>query len=180
MPTKTTATTSARDRLAAVEEEHERLVADLAGARDRVKALRQRRLDALAGDRPDTKSARAVDQDLAAARADVTSLEDLLEDLHPVRLELQAMVRNADMAEHRAATAEAEIRRVRASMEIAQHMAAIAAIADQHGAYTTPFSRSVNAVCKTARSSTWRTFVPDELARRLARAEAELAELRAR
>lgn len=159
--------TDAETRLAAVEVEWERIVSDLGAARDRVRDLRHRRLEALGG-KPDTRAARALDAGLTSARNDVDTLEDLLEDLAPLRAQLTEAVRDEQRAAEAVRTATREQRLAEATLDLCALMAKVREIADEHGtAYATPFSRSANELCRLARSSVWRSHLPGESARRL-------------
>lgn len=166
----TTARTDAETRLADVEAEWERIVADLGAARERVRELRRKRLEALGG-KPDTRAARALDSDLTSARNDVDTLEDLLEDLAPLRAQLTDAVRDEQRAASAVVAATREHRLAEATLELCALMARVRDIADEHGTlYGTPFSRSANDLCRLARSSAWQTHLPAESARKRDRA----------
>ena len=176
----TQAAPTAKERLANLEAERERVLSDLGEARERHKSLRASRVEALGGT-PDSRAARALDADLLTARNDVETLEDLIEDLQPRLLELRRLVGDEERAVSRRQSAERTVVLTTAQLEIAAHMDAIRAIADQHttGAFGPPFSRSACAVVRLARSHTWTLALPDELRRTRERAHGELAALEA-
>lgn len=164
---RTAARTDAEVRLAAVETEWERIVTDLGAARERVRALRRQRVEALGGKKPDARAARSLDSDLVSARNDVDTLEDLLEDLMPLRAQLTDAVRDEQRAVNAVKTATRELRLAEATLELCALMSRVREIADEHGTgYATPFTRSANDLCRLARSSSWRSHLPAESARK--------------
>lgn len=176
---KATTTPTARERLDKLHAERERILADLGEARDRVKALRALRVEALGGE-PDVRAARALDADLTAARHDVDTLEELLEDIAPGYQALQRVVLDEERAVSRRETLERELAVIAAEAEIVGHMDAVRAIADRFGnAYGTPFRRSPAALVRLARGRTWTTALREELATNANRATAELEALKA-
>ena len=173
---RTTAAPTAAERLAALEVERERVLADLGTARERFKELRASRAEALGGS-PDPRAARALDAEITSVRNDIETLEELLEDVQPRRLELQRQVSAEQNAISARAQAEREMAIASDELEIAQHMAAIRVIAERHGVYSTPFSTAPAAVCKLARGSRWTTWIPEQATAKVARAQQTIAEL---